>query len=274
MHYDPIKTFLGRLFNRYAFTRKLFYYLLDVLLLRSWHIRKALRKYHVDRNGGRVLHVLDAGSGLGQYSWRLARKNPTWQITAIDIKEEEIASCKAFFKSQKVNNVNFRTGNLVNEIHPDAYDLILSVDVMEHIEEDRLVFENFHKSLKRGGMLLISTPSNLGGSDVSAEGDTSFIEEHVRDGYSTEEIRSKLFDAGFNQVSVKYTYGRPGSLAWRISMKYPVLLLGTSRAFLLLLPVYYLIVMPWVLLLNLRDVQKTHNRGTGLLVQAWKKSKD
>ncbi len=45
MHYDPIKQFLGRLFNRYASTRKLFYLLLDVLLLRSWHIRKVLKNY-------------------------------------------------------------------------------------------------------------------------------------------------------------------------------------------------------------------------------------
>ncbi len=273
MHYDPIKQFLGKLFNRYAFTRKLFYLLLDVLLLRSWHIRKALKKHRLENKEKKSFQVLDAGSGLGQYSWRMARKNPSWQITAVDIKEDEVASCKAFFKQQKVNNVDFRPANLVEYVLPNAYDLILSVDVMEHIEEDRQVFANFFKSMKEGGMLLISTPSNLGGSDVREDGDRSFIEEHVRDGYAAGEIRAKLIDAGFGEIITNYTYGRPGSIAWRFSMKYPVLMLGWSKVFLLLLPFYYLIVMPFVLLLNFWDVKKKHSKGTGLLVRAFKLKK-
>ncbi len=273
MHYDPIKQFLSKLFNRYAITRKLFYFLLDVLLLRSWHIRKALRSYRRSTGKGASLYVLDAGSGLGQYSWRMARRNPSWNITAVDIKEEEVGSCKAFFEKQKVHNVDFRAENLVEYVQPDTYDLILSVDVMEHIEEDQLVFNNFFKSLNDGGVLLISTPSNLGVSDVREEGDQSFIEEHVRDGYASEEIRTKLEKAGFQEVETKYTYGKPGSLAWRFSMKYPVLMLGRSRAFLFLLPFYYLILMPFVLFLNYRDINKTHQKGTGLLVKARKKRK-
>ncbi len=273
MHYDPIKQFLSKLFNRHAFTRKLFYFLLDVLLLRSWHVRKALKKHRLSTKGNQELHVLDAGSGLGQYSWRMAKKCPSWQITAVDIKEDEVASCSAFFKQQKVENVHFMSANLEDYVQPDSFDIILSVDVMEHIEEDRQVFRNFFSSMKAGGMLLISTPSDQGGSDVKDEGDQSFIGEHVRDGYSVEEIRAKLFDAGFNEVVTKYTYGKPGSMAWRISMKYPVLMLGKSRAFLFLLPLYYVIVMPFVLLLNLWDVKKVHDKGTGLLVQAWKNPK-
>ncbi len=274
MHYDPIKQFLGTLFNRYAFTRKLFYFFLDVLLLRSWHIRKALNCYRKSKQARTPLNVLDAGSGLGQYSWRIARKNPSWIITAVDIKEEEVESCRAFFEQQNVHNVGFRTENLLGYVQPATFDLILSVDVMEHIEEDRQVFKNFYKSIKEGGLLLISTPSNLGGSDVKEEGDQSFIEEHVRDGYAAEEIRIKLKDAGFQEVKTQYTYGKPGSLAWRFSMKYPVLMLGRSKVFLLVLPFYYLLVMPFVLLLNYLDVNKTHQKGTGLLVKARKKQKN
>ena len=45
MDYDPIKEPLGRHFNRHPLLRKLFYLLLDILLLRSWHVRKTLRKF-------------------------------------------------------------------------------------------------------------------------------------------------------------------------------------------------------------------------------------
>ena len=47
---------------------------------------------------------------------------------------------------------------------------------MEHIEEDVQVFKNFHQSLSEKGVLLISTPSDQGGSDVHDhnEGDLEY----------------------------------------------------------------------------------------------------
>jgi len=40
MQYDPIKRSLGNVFNKSPFLRKTFYRLLDLLLLRAWHIHK------------------------------------------------------------------------------------------------------------------------------------------------------------------------------------------------------------------------------------------
>ena len=40
MQYDPIKRSLGTVFNNNPLLRKLFYRLLDLLLLRAWHIKK------------------------------------------------------------------------------------------------------------------------------------------------------------------------------------------------------------------------------------------
>ncbi len=269
MQYDPIKRRLGHLFTRRPLTRRLFYRLLDILLLRSWHIHNALRAFGRMRQNQET-HVLDAGSGFGQYTWYMARKNPRWHITGIDIKKEEVEACNAFIHKTGKKNVRFVQGDLRNVLSPGSYDLILSVDVMEHIEEDEQVFSNFFHSLKPGGMLLVSTPSDQGGSDVQNDDDTSFIEEHVRDGYAIEEINNKLAEAGFRQIETKYTYGKPGSIAWRISMKFPITMLGMSNAFLLLLPFYYLLTMPLVLLLNLADLRGVHRSGTGLMVSAWK----
>jgi hypothetical protein len=57
--------------------------------------------------------------------------------------------------------------------------------------------------------LLISTPSDQGGSDVHHEHDESFIDEHVRDGYGVEEMDEKLREAGFGDIRIKYSYGVP-----------------------------------------------------------------
>jgi SAM-dependent methyltransferase len=268
MHYDPIKRSLGNVFNKNVFLRKLFYRLLDLLLLRAWHIHKEIKIW---KNTAPLnAHIFDAGSGFGQYSFYLASNNPSYTIYAVDVKQEQIDDCNNFFKKAGLTNCLFEVQDLVKFKKPNSFHLILSVDVMEHILEDVQVFKNFAESLKPGGMLLISTPSDQGGSDVNSDSDSSFIEEHVRDGYNKEDIKNKLLSAGFSKVEVNYSYGTPGKISWRLSMKYPILLLGISKLFFVVLPFYYLLVYPICYLLNWLDVSTQHTTGTGLIVKAWK----
>jgi len=274
MEYDPIKRRLGAVFNRTPFLRKLFYTLLDLLLLRAWHVNRELRSLKKRSFSGKI-KVLDAGSGFGQYSYRMSRIFKGSIIKGVDVKQEQIDDCNQFFSSIGLQErVSFEYGDLTQHIEPYSYDLILSVDVMEHIEEDELVFNNFYKSLRNNGVLLISTPSDQGGSDTHEHEQDEvhgFIEEHVRDGYGIMDITRKLNDAGFSDVEVRYTYGFPGSLSWKFSMKYPILMLGKSKAFYILLPFYYLVTFPFCVVLNYFDVIFRHKKGTGLLVKAYKK---
>lgn len=269
MQYDPIKRSLGVVFNRTPFLRKTFYRLLEILLLRTWHVKKELRQWagqHPDK-----ARILDAGSGFGQYSFYLSGRNPEWIIDAIDVKKEQIDNCTAFFNRIGRKNVSFETADLTLFSRPGLYDLVLSVDVMEHIEEDEEVLRNFHVSLAPRGMLLISTPSDQGGSDVHDQGsESSFIDEHVRDGYNIDDIRVKLGRAGFSRTEARYQYGKPGQLGWRLSMKYPIRMLNASKLFFILLPFYYLIAFPVALVCNWLDIVQSYSCGTGLIIKAWK----
>ena len=267
MQYDPIKKKVGRLFSGSVFMRKAFYFCLDLLLLRAWHVRKALKR--IARKNPFKAFMLDAGAGFGQYTWRMSRMNKNWLIKAVDIDPDHTSGNSAFFKMAGLSGrVTCETADLTLLTEKEKYDFILSVDVMEHIREDELVFTNFFKALKPGGVLLISTPSDKGGSDVHHEGEHSFIDEHVRDGYSIDDITGKLSRAGFRNIRARYTYGIPGSISWRLSMKYPVKMLNSSAAFYLILPFYYLVIFPFALILNSFDLILTHKSGTGLLVSA------
>jgi len=272
MQYDPIKRSLGKVFNQSPSLRIFFYKLLDLLLLRSWYIRRELKNQA--RNKPNDVKVLDAGSGFGQYDYYMSSLGRNWNITGVDVKEEQIADCNQFFnRISRSDRVQFQMGDLTKFIQPEQYDIILSVDVMEHILEDELVFRNFYASMKKGGTLLISTPSDQGGSDTHEhEHDEvhGFIDEHVRDGYNAEDITKKLVKAGFRDIETKYTYGRPGSLSWKLSMKYPILMLNRSRFFFVLVPFYYLLVYPVAYVLNVMDVHRKQESGTGLMVTAYK----
>lgn len=268
MHYDPIKDKVGGLFNQSIGSRKIFYKLLDLLLLRSWHVHKELKTWFAQFPTKKK--VLDAGCGFGQYSFWMAQRDASLNIHSVDVKTDYLQDCDKFFKSCGITNVKFETADLVHFNNPNSYDLVVCVDVMEHILEDVEVFKCFHKNMNTGGMVLISTPSDQGGSDVNADSEESFIGEHVRDGYNLQEIQDKLKSAGFSKTEARYSYGAPGKIAWRFSMKYPIQMLNFSKLLYIILPFYYIICYPFCFILNWFDTNSSHSTGTGLIVKAWK----
>jgi SAM-dependent methyltransferase len=263
MHYDPIKNIFARWIKRFPFLRIWFYKMLDVMFLRSWYVRRELKKLRKEF-GKRQISIYDAGTGYGQYAYFMAKNLAPNNIYAIDVKEEWIEDCREFFRSQNLNNVSFGVEDLTQISHEAGFDLILSVDVMEHIVEDVKVFENFHRALRPGGYLMINTPSIYGGSDVHEEEEESFIGEHARIGYSVEDLRGKLEPLGFELYQSKYTYGTWGDRAWRLGIKYPMQMLNKSKLLFILLPLYYTFTFPFTLLMMYMDYTANNKVGAGI----------
>lgn len=274
MQYDPIKRSLGVVFNNTPSLRKLFYNLLDLLLLRAWHIKKELKTWKKTAPANPA--ILDGGAGFGQYVYYMSKLVPNAKITGVDVKDEQIADCNGFFKKiGKADRVQFEIADLTKFNKPDQFDFVLSVDVMEHILEDVEVFKNFYASMRKQGMLLISTPSDQGGSDAHDHDHDhdhagGFIDEHVRDGYNIEEIKDKLSQAGFSNISARYSYGWAGKISWKLSMKFPILMLNASKVFFIILPFYYIVAYPISFILNFVDLNSNNKTGSGLIVKAYK----
>jgi 2-polyprenyl-3-methyl-5-hydroxy-6-metoxy-1,4-benzoquinol methylase len=269
MHYDPIKNVIGNVARKSPLVRRFFYTILGIMFLREWHVKRALRE--LLRGKKESFTMFDAGSGFGQYSYYSARHFPPATIYAVDVKDEQIADCRSFFSKMELNNVSFEIEDLTIPKHTGRFDFILSVDVMEHIHDDVQVLKNFHQALKSGGKVLINTPSNLGGSDAHDENDAGFIEEHARNGYSVDDITRKLKSAGFQLEKVSYTYGPIGSVAWRLGIKVPMLMLNKSKLLFVVLPFYYLLTLWLTLILMYADYKSHNTHGTGLLVVAVKR---
>jgi SAM-dependent methyltransferase len=272
MDYDPVKDRLGGFFWRGPARTRLFFRALDLVFLRSWYVRRRLRAVLSALPDDRTIRVLDAGTGFGQYAYWLVSTFPNVEVTAVDVKDEYLRRARDFMgKTRHAARVHFAVRDLTQpapEEEVGRYDLALSVDVMEHIEDDRAVFRGFAAVLRPGGYALINTPSDLGGSGVTAEGDQSFIGEHVRDGYSEAELSEKLETAGLQVVGHEYTYGPAGSLAWRLLIKGPIQALNRSWAFAPFVALYYLPALPLGLALNALDLSRGNERGTGHLVVA------
>ena len=267
MDYDPVKDRLGRLFWTSPARTKAFYRLLDTVFLRSWYVRRTMRRL-VEAAGPGPVHVLDAGTGFGQYAWWLVKTFPNVTVTAVDVKDEYLRRAYEFMaQTPYAGRVAFERADLTLPLeYADEFDVALSVDVMEHIEEDRAVFENVRAALKPGGYLVVNTPSDQGGSGVTAEGDEGFIGEHVRDGYPLAELAEKLETAGLEVTERTYTYGRYGSAAWRLLVQWPIRALNRGWWTAPLVGLWYLGAGPVGLALNAADLRRRNATGTGLLV--------
>jgi SAM-dependent methyltransferase len=270
MKYDPIKNIIGNVVGTRVLLRRLFYTLLGILFLREWHVKRELRR--ILKMLPSTANIYDAGSGFGQYSYYMVKRNPKAKILGVDVKEEQVRDCTEFFENAGLKNATFNVEDLTKPNHTDKFDFILSVDVMEHIVEDVTVFKNFSLALHENGLVLINTPSDLGGSDAHDHDDESFVGEHARNGYSIDDISAILKQAGLSLVIARYTYGRWGDFSWRLAIKLPMRLLNRSMVFFLLLPIYYIFALIPILLFMCLDYFGTNPQGAGLIVIAKKSS--
>jgi 2-polyprenyl-3-methyl-5-hydroxy-6-metoxy-1,4-benzoquinol methylase len=263
MHYDPIKNVFASIIKKLPSLRIIFYKLLDLFFLRSWYVRRELIKLR-KVFGNKTIEVYDAGTGFAQYSYFMSKKLIPANILSVDVKEEWIKDARDFFSQSNIENVTFKTENLLQINHENKFDLILCVDVMEHIRDDINVFSNFYRALKKDGFLLINTPSIFGGSDVHSDEDESFIGEHARAGYSKDELEIKLYQLGFKKYKYQYAYGFWGDNSWRLGVKYPMMLLSISKLFFIFIPVYYLITFPFTFMMMVFDYNSKNKIGSGI----------
>ena len=274
MDYDPVKDRLGGFFWKTPARTKAFYRILDAVFLRSWYVRRALRREIEARSG--TVRVLDAGTGFGQYAYWLVDTFPNVEVTAVDIKDDYLERAMTFMaQTPYAGRVAFEKADLTLPLeYADTFDLALSVDVMEHIEDDRAVFRNVLAALRPGGSFIVNTPSDQGGSGVLEDGDEGFIGEHVRDGYALGDLVEKLETAGLEVTDTDYTYGPIGSAAWRLLVKWPIQMLSRSKWLTPVVAAYYLPAGPIGLALNAVDVSRDNETGTGLLVTSKKPIRD
>jgi len=263
-----IDTALTTIFSSSIRQKRFFFWWLDFFMLKSWHIHRELRIW---ANANKhVSHILDAGSGYGQYSYYMSKLSPHYNVTAVDLRQQAICDCNSFFRKVNLPNVFCKSGNVMELEQPKAYDLILAIDMIEYVEDDNKLLKKFYDDLKDDGNLLLFTQACKKGEKPTECLSTGMHGEKNRVGYDMKELRQRLKKLGFKKVRGRYIYGKTGKLSWNLSMKFPFKLLHISKWFLLILPFYYLIMAPFCLLLNYLDTHVGHLSGTCMIVKAYK----
>lgn len=268
--YDPIKDRFASIIRRSVVLRRMFYFLLDLVFLRSWHIRKVLKTEGAGFEESGSWKLIDAGCGFGQYDRFLLHQFENVKIHAIDVKKDYLRDNKSYFR--KVfdrDRIEFHEADLLELTGSKAFDFVICIDVLEHIEEDVEVMQNLSKCLREGGYFLMHSPSHY--SEEDASGENTFVGEHARTGYSKEDIEKKLMESDLLPVKTHYTYGKWGRRSWVLSVKWPMIWFsrfGMIAALPLFL--YYPVVLPFCLIMNTADLYTKNEKGSGIYALARK----
>ena len=111
--------------------------------------------------------ILDFGCGTGKLTLKLAKDNHTCKITGIDINKEMIDYANKNLKIQKLNNIAFKTMDILEEELSDKFDVIFSNSAVHWVKDKESLFRKFHSMLRTDGRIGIQIPSSKNLSDIT-----------------------------------------------------------------------------------------------------------
>jgi len=208
--------------------------------------------------------VLDAGSGSGVFSFELARRFPKAKVLGVDLLQEAVEACVHMTQRSGTHNVSFRQGAVEDLEEEDIFDLVLCIDLLEHIQDDLATLKGLFRSAASGALLILHVPALYRRYPVWKKSPNFQVETHVRTGYEPHEIREKVLRSGFLIRKMGFTYGFWETLANNISYMITRARMENRKLYALAFPLLYL-----VSLLGFRGRPK--ELGAGVFVVAEKR---
>lgn len=143
---------------------------------------------------------LEIGCEKGVLSYFLRQKGGEWIST--DIDQENVLVTKTLVKK---NVLYFKEDVL--PFLTSVFDCIVAIDTLEHIEDDQSFLHELYRILSEKGTLYITVPCSkptlILNKVARRIGLTLEYYGHKREGYTIEELRDNLNNAGFNITRVK-----------------------------------------------------------------------
>jgi 2-polyprenyl-6-hydroxyphenyl methylase/3-demethylubiquinone-9 3-methyltransferase len=100
------------------------------------------------------LKILDIGCGGGLIAEPMTRLGAS--VTGIDASEKNIKIAKAHLRKNKLK-INYKCASPENFINKEKFDVILNLEIVEHVEDLELFIKKSSRLLKKGGLMYVAT---------------------------------------------------------------------------------------------------------------------
>ena len=167
------------------------------------------------------LNILDIGCGGGLISEPMARLGAN--VTGIDASEKNINIAKSHSKKNglKINYLNVSPENLE---HIEKFDIILNLEIVEHVDNVSLYIKSCYKLLKKNGLMFTATLNRSFISYIKAIIGAEYILRWLPIGthdwnkfIKPEELEKFLSDEKFSTLDVKGLKFNPLTKKWKKS---------------------------------------------------------
>lgn len=154
-------------------------------------------QFHIHRE--KSFRICDFGCGRG---WLAAQLASLGDVTGVDLSPGGVA-----IAAEKWPHIKFECADILEYRSPEKFDLLVSSEVIEHIEDKPKFVEAVVANLRPGGFVVITTPNARARGAWAKEGQLSQL---IEEWPSLTEMRS-LFRGRFEVLSHKtfvhqYTY--------------------------------------------------------------------
>ena len=155
--------------------------------------------------------ILDAGCGRGDHSLYLARRYPSAEVVGIDIDEHLITRNRDAARELKLKNVRFEVGDLSRIDRTENFDLVVSIDVLEHISNQADALAALARALEPGGVAFYHIPT-VRERPVPFSGRLDDFhawaaEEHIADDHTAESFIDAVGESGLRVLRGTPTFG-------------------------------------------------------------------
>ncbi len=132
------------------------------------------------RAGISPARILEVGCGIGDVSWRMSRRWSESHVVGLDVSRRSLRVARRLFRDPRIT---FCDGPLVKGLLDGGFDLIVLIDVYEHIAgNDRpSLHEAIKELLASNGRIILTfpTPRHLAWLAIQKPGEIQPVDEDI-----------------------------------------------------------------------------------------------
>jgi SAM-dependent methyltransferase len=219
LHYGSMQPLLSKRMLTYPVLAKFVNSFLGYTNVGNYARSKVFRNQISNLPLAGMKNILDLGCGYGEYSFMMAKTLTNAKIKALDIDKDALKKVRYAQDQLKLKNLEIFEG-FINQLPESEFDLIYSVDVFEHIQEDQMPFAHALNKLRDGGFLMVKMP-NITQTSVFPKSwfkahEEWLNHEHPGQVYTLQHLKERFKSEGFNVIFASQTDGILSRFAWEL----------------------------------------------------------